>query len=448
MHAIETAFYGISLFLSFLAQKASASQGSQTVHIPLKKNSFLTTPDGLFNHSVFRFQHGRTLRKIESGLVALAAMESSDRKLNLIDGDLADVKNFGRLKRHSKTNRLFERSHEQRRRVESFLKRQGEHLTDQGDRMWTGIIEIGNPGQIFSIDFDTGSADLWVASSQCLSSACASKNRYDASASKSSALKDKTFSIKYGDGSSTSGPVYADKVELAGINVNRQFFASATVLSSSLGKAPTDGILGLAYPTISHLHAPSIVINAFKQRLLPKNLFAFNLGSMGGELYLGGVDSSKFSGSIETHPVTRKAYWQLGSAKVYMNEQRVGDQSIFETIIDSGTTIMYGPTSAVQDLYARINGSLYDEDQGLWKYPCEITPKISFSWDDGKHWEVNPERFSLGTTTEDPDSCIGAVSSQSLGLHKDTWLLGDSFMTCVYSVFDFGENTVGFATLN
>jgi cathepsin D len=43
--------------------------------------------------------------------------------------------------------------------------------------------------------------------------------------------------------------------------------------------------------------------------------------------------------------------------------------------------------------------------------------------------------------------CVGALAGQDIGLGDGVWLLGDSFMKNVYSVFDFGTNTVGFASL-
>lgn len=75
----------------------------------------------------------------------------------------------------------------------------------------------------------------------------------------------------------------------------------------------------------------------------------------------------------------------------------------FDTIIDSGTTIMYGPPDAVTMLYSHVPGArVYDEDEGLWEYPCATPPNLSFSWG-GRNWEVTAEKCV---------SCFGDHPSQ------------------------------------
>ena len=61
----------------------------------------------------------------------------------------------------------------------------------------------------------------------------------------------------------------------------------------------------------------------------------------------------------------------------------------FETIIDTGTTILYGPPSAVKKIYAAVSGSgVYDSSQGYYYYPCDSPPTIAFSWG-GKEWAIS-----------------------------------------------------------
>lgn len=88
-------------------------------------------------------------------------------------------------------------------------KRAGIPLTDQeSDLEWTGSISIGSPAQTFNVDFDTGSADLWVPSSSC--SSCRGHKQYNPSHSSTSQSERGSFSIEYGDGSTASGSVFTD----------------------------------------------------------------------------------------------------------------------------------------------------------------------------------------------------------------------------------------------
>ena len=121
--------------------------------------------------------------------------------------------------------------------------------------------------------------------------------------------------------------------------------------------------------------------------------FAFKLAPKGtaSELYLGGTNHKLYSGSIEYHKVdTSTGFWQLTGASAYVGGKAVVKK--FETIIDSGTTIMYGPPAAVKKVYAAIPGSgVYDSSQGYYYYPCNKAPSIAFSWG-GKEWKISASK--------------------------------------------------------
>lgn len=98
-----------------------------------------------------------------------------------------------------------------------------------------GPMTIG--GQDFQLDFDTGSvgrldilhlprpkltsscphvyssSDLWVPGSGCSKDGCQGHKKY--SKSSTGVRRSGSFSITYGDGSKTSGPVYTEGVSLA-----------------------------------------------------------------------------------------------------------------------------------------------------------------------------------------------------------------------------------------
>jgi len=80
-----------------------------------------------------------------------------------------------------------------------------------------------------------------------------------------------------------------------------------------------DGILGLAYQTISVNGIPPPFYEMMAQELIDENVFSFRLGaseSDSGELVFGGIDSSAYTGSITYVPVRRKAYWEVELEKV------------------------------------------------------------------------------------------------------------------------------------
>lgn len=105
---------------------------------------------------------------------------------------------------------------------------------------------------------------------------------------------------------------------------------------------------------------------------------------------------------------------------------------------------MYGPPNAIKQLYAGIQGSkVYDSSEGLYSFPCNNPPSVSFSWG-GQKWEVTEDKyvylvlrhfveyshttlysFSLGETETGSGQCVGALAGQNIGLGLNTWLLGD-----------------------
>jgi cathepsin D len=107
---------------------------------------------------------------------------------------------------------------------------------------------------------------------------------------------------------------------------------------------------------------------------------------------------------------------------------------------------MFGPAADVQAIYQAVGGQPFDQQAGFFTFPCNSVPAIAFNWG-GEDWAVSAENFSLGETEKGSGQCVGALASQDLGLGKDVWLLGDSFMKNVYTAFSFDDSAVGFAKL-
>jgi len=326
-------------------------------------------------------------------------------------------------------------------------KRQSEPLADElQNTEWAGNITIGTPPQSFLVDIDTGSSDLWVTSSSCTSSQCSKKKKYDAQQSSTATETPNTLSIGYGDGSSVSGPVYQDTVNVAGVNVQKQFFSPVTNLSSDFATDPTDGLLGLAFPSLSAMKQSPFFTTAVQSGAVKDATFSIFLDPEDSELYLGGVNTARFTGDLEWNEVdSSSGFWQLPNANALVNGTVV--VSGFSAIIDSGTTLMYGPPAVVQEIYANVEGSqLEDESAGLYSFPCMNEPKLEFSWS-GKAWPIASYIFNIGSTTNSTTTCIGALAGRDMGLGNGTWILGDAFMRNVYSAFSLDKQAIGFGTI-
>ena len=143
---------------------------------------------------------------------------------------------------------------------------------------------------------------------------------------------------------------------------------------------------------LNHTRQNPYFNTAIDEGAVDEGVFGFKLASSGSELYLGGTNSDLYTGSIEYHDVDESTgFWQITSGKAYVGSTAA--VSNFETIIDSGTTIMYGPPSAVETFYSMIPGSgVYDSSEGYYYYPCNSLPTVSFTWDGGKKWEVTSDK--------------------------------------------------------
>ncbi|KAI0712498.1 acid protease [Earliella scabrosa] len=419
----------LTLALAFVASASpvehvhDASAATEIgVRIPIQKRGTLTNPDGTFNHA-------RAVREI-------VKLKNKHRQ-NLINLE----KNVGREAFHpgAEIKPLATIP-------ASFQKRGGVSLTDQEDDLeWTGKVSVGSPAQSFTIDFDTGSSDLWVPASSCTS--CGSHAKYNPSKSSQSSKKSGSFSISYGDGSTASGTPYTDTVTVGGVTVTGQYLAAVSRESSEFVSDPADGLLGLGLPAISNLGHNPFFFTAVSQDTAPEGVFSFKLSQTGSELFIGGTNDDLFTGDIEFHRLSSNdGFWQIGGASVSVNDQSVSS-SKFETIIDSGSTIITAPPSAAKAFWSRVQGSkVFDQEQGLYSYPCNSPPTVAFSWG-GKSWSISANDLNLGRTQTGSSSCVGAISGGDLGLGNNVWLLGDTLMKNVYTVFSVDDNAVGFAEL-
>ncbi|KAI3445483.1 hypothetical protein Pfo_002148 [Paulownia fortunei] len=231
------------------------------------------------------------------------------------------------------------------------------YLKNYLDAQYYGEISIGSPPQKFTVIFDTGSSNLWIPSSKCyFSIACYFHARYKSSKSSTYTKIGKPCSIHYGSGS-ISGYFSQDNVEVGDVVVKDQVFIEATREGSlTFVLAKFDGILGLGFQEISVGDAVPLWYNMVDQGLVDEKVFSFWLNrdpeaEVGGEIIFGGVDPKHYKGNHSYVPVTEKGYWQFKMGDFLIGNQSTGFcDGGCAAIVDSGTSLLTGPTTVVTQI--------------------------------------------------------------------------------------------------
>ncbi|ETE73389.1 Pepsin A, partial [Ophiophagus hannah] len=295
-----------------------------------------------------------------------------------------------------------------------------------------GKIHIGTPPQEFTVVFDTGSSNLWVPSVFCKSPACKNHRRFNPSLSSTFKKTKQSMAIWYGTGS-MKGMLGYDTVQVSGYSdTNQPFGLSIEEPGSIFTYAKFDGILGLAYPTISVDQATPVFDNLMKEGLVQQDLFSFYLSrkETGSVITFGGIDHSHYTGSINWIPVSQQTYWQISMDSVLVNGQKIACKSGCQAIVDTGTSLLAGPSSSIFSILKAIGAK-----PGQSVINCSNLhnlPDIVFVIN-GIHYPLPPAAYTHKFMS-------GLCSTGFQPSAGDLWILGDVFIREYYSIFDRGNN--------
>ncbi len=128
-----------------------------------------------------------------------------------------------------------------------------ENLLDQVeapdfDEQYYGPMEVGyrSTEQIFTVQFDTGSSDIFIPGPQCTSDqGCPFSRKYN----EGGISQNRTTSVQYGSGY-IEGDDYTDSINVAGLIATNQGFISLTQ-TTGFNTSNSDGLLGMGFTSIA-----------------------------------------------------------------------------------------------------------------------------------------------------------------------------------------------------
>lgn len=313
----------------------------------------------------------------------------------------------------------------------------------ENDEEYTCPVSIGQGGSTLQLDFDTGSSDLWVFSSETPANEAQGHTTYDTSSG--TKLQGYSWNITYGDGSGAAGDVYTDKVVVGQVTATKQAVEAATAISGGQGGqsfAGSDGLLGLASSSINTVKPKSqtTFFDTVKGDLQSPLFTATLKHQQPGSYDFGFIDDSKHGGTINYVPVDfSQGFWQFD-----VDSYSVGGKSgQFGTgIADTGTTLLLAPDAAVSAYYSGVQGAQNDQQQGGYTFPCSADlPDLTLTIG-GNDVTVPGSLINFAPLEEGSSTCFGGVQSNSgIGFS----ILGDIFLKAVFAVFDSGNTQFGFA---
>ncbi|KAI0032718.1 aspartic peptidase domain-containing protein, partial [Vararia minispora EC-137] len=329
-----------------------------------------------------------------------------------------------------------------------------------GDISYFAQVSVGTPPQTFNVTLDTGSSDLWFASSRCQT---CPRDTPLLQLNMSTSLQSSTNAVTLSYGSGTvSGTLVRDTVSMGPYTVSNQTFVAVDDMKFNGFQGQISGIMGLPFES----HATPLWETLVQGSQLSNSEFSFfptrffrtgvsvNQMDPGGVLTLGGSNSTFFTGSIEfiNLPASNSSFWLQEIAALTLNGKSIVLGSANLAAIDTGTTLLGGPTTAVQNFWQQVNGAqaLTGQSQGFWTFPCRTNLRASLSFG-GKSWPINPADMNHGEILGS-GQCLGALFDVTQGASTDnstpSWIVGDTFLKNVYTVFRTNPAAVGFAELS
>ncbi|CAD5218248.1 unnamed protein product [Bursaphelenchus okinawaensis] len=335
-----------------------------------------------------------------------------------------------------------------------YSSNQKQTLYDYYDVAYIGNITVGTPPSQFRVVLDTGSSDVWVPALDCkvegTQNRCNKTNLFDETSSTTYKDQNREFTITYGTGE-VSGHVGEDTVGLGGIDddkivVKNQGVGIAEVLDKILNSDETlDGIVGLAFSSISSENETSIFEKAVVENLVDEPIFTVWLdeegsqanGTVGGQITYGGFDDEHCDDSNIDYAQVSKALWWYFEIDDFEVDGNANGKS-YSAITDTGTSIIATPKKVFDKIVDAFDAK-FNPFYGVYLTDCEKTPTLTVVLNNKKH-DIEAKHVLLKL---DEGVCLLAIAP--FEVPQIDFILGDPFIRQFCQVHNVEEKTVGLA---
>ncbi|KAK3899635.1 aspartic peptidase domain-containing protein [Staphylotrichum tortipilum] len=331
----------------------------------------------------------------------------------------------------------------------------------KNDREYLSRVGFGTPLQWLNMDLDTGSADVWVYSTETQPEVAKYHTLWKMEESSTAKkVENGSWMITYGDGSAAWGNIYHDTVSLASITIPNATVESALSAAPPLAGDPDlDGIFGLSYGLPSLTTPPQQTLLSALLPHLESPLFTVDLhhhsSHKPSSYTFGTIPASHHTGHAPLHYtrlIPQAQYWQFAYRGIHVEGQEEWYiNPLFNAIADTGTTLMLLSRPTAELYYGSVPGAWRNYTLGgIWTFPCSGYKlpdfEIGLVADIGGVEEAViavPGRYmNYSAFTDGTGTCMGGL--QEWG-YDEFGIFGDVFLKAVYAVFDVGAARIGFA---
>lgn len=205
----------------------------------------------------------------------------------------------------------------------------------------------------------------------------------------------------------------------------------------------------MAYSSLSCTGKP-VPCSAVFYTLINQPVFGLWLngpvGSGGGELDFGGINSARYTPPLLQFPVTGGMdYWKISMDSIAAGTTIVSTPLAL-AIFDTSTQYIYGPTTNTTILNNRLGGTL--QSDGRYLLNCANIsglPNVTLTFS-GTNFSLTPAQYVIF------DSSNSQCYSPFVGKDYQNlcappiWVVGLAFLRTYYTTYDLLNNQVGIAT--